>query len=222
MVPEVMSLLERGQRVAVVCDAGTPGISDPGERLVRAASAAGFAVLVVPGPSAAVAALVVSGLPTGRWCFEGFLPRKGATRASRLAAVAIEPRTVVLYEAPHRLVSTLRDLVEVCGGDRPVAVVRELTKMFEQTWRGTLASAAERAAGPDAVVPRGEYVIVVGGAMAVPPATDAEVIDRLAACVGRGKTRKEAVAEVTATLGLPKRRVYELSLTMPRPTPDTS
>ena len=124
--------------MAVVTDAGTPGISDPGERLVRAALDGGHEVSVVPGPAAAVAALVVSGLPTERWVMEGFLPRSGRDRADRLAAVAREPRTVVLYEAPHRVLATLGDLAAACGDDRPVALARELTKLHEEVWRGTL------------------------------------------------------------------------------------
>ena len=123
----------------MVTDAGMPGISDPGERLVRAAVDAGHVVEVVPGPSAAVTALVASGLPTGRYAFEGFLPRKGSGRSARLAEVAAERRTTVLYEAPHRLARTLADLAAACGADRRVAVARELTKLHEEVWRGTLA-----------------------------------------------------------------------------------
>ena len=125
----VVDRLRAGETVAVVTDAGMPGVSDPGERLVAAAVAAGFEVRVVPGPTAAVAALVASGLPTGRFAFEGFLPRRGSERGERLTAVATDARTVVLYEAPHRLARTLADLVEVCGGDRRIAIGRELTKL---------------------------------------------------------------------------------------------
>src|SRR5207237_812656 len=156
--------LGRGQRVAVVSDAGMPGISDPGERLVRAALDAGFAVEVVPGPSAAISALVVSGLPAGRFAFEGFLPRKGSGRTERVVAVATERRTVVVYEAPHRLARTLADLAAACGGDRRVVLARELTKLHEETWRGTLAEAVDHVTE---VAPRGEYVVVLDGA---PPA----------------------------------------------------
>ena len=142
-VADVLRRLEAGQRVAVVTDAGMPGISDPGERLVRAAAAAGHEVLVVPGPSAAIAALVASGLPTGRFVFEGFLPRKGSARTERVRSLATETRTVVLYEAPHRIARTLADLAAAFGGDRRVAVARELTKLHEEVWRGTLDSAVE-------------------------------------------------------------------------------
>jgi 16S rRNA (cytidine1402-2'-O)-methyltransferase len=208
MVPSVLARLGRGERVAVVTDAGMPGISDPGERLVQAAAAAGFRVEVVPGPSAAVSALVVSGLPTARWCFEGFLPRKGRERRERLAEIAAEQRTIVLYEAPHRLAATLAELAGACGADRRVAVARELTKMFEETWRGTLGEAAVRAAESA----RGEYVLVIDGAPAAPPATDDDISERLGAALATGVSRSEAVAEVAAALGVPRRKVYDLAL----------
>ena len=137
----VLERLSRGERVAVVTDAGMPGISDPGERLVRAAVAAGHIVEVVPGPSAAVTALVASGLATGRYAFEGFLPRKGSGRSGRLAEIAVERRTTVLYEAPHRVARTLADLAGACGPDRRVAIARELTKLHEEVWRGSLGDA---------------------------------------------------------------------------------
>src|SRR6185436_1087307 len=145
-IAEVLQRLDRGERVAVVTDAGTPGISDPGERLVRATIAAGHAVEVVPGPSAVVAALVVSGLPTGRFVFEGFLPRKGSGRSERLIELAGERRTIVLYEAPHRLARTLADLAAALGPTRGVVLARELTKLHEEVWRGPLAAAVERCA----------------------------------------------------------------------------
>ena len=151
----VLDVLDAGQTVVVVTDAGMPGISDPGERLVRAAVSAGHRVSVVAGPSAAIAALVVSGLPTGRFVFEGFLPRKGSGRTARLAALAAEPRTIVLYEAPHRVAATIADLAASLGGDRRVVIVRELTKLHEEVWRGSLADAGDHVA---AVPPRGEYV----------------------------------------------------------------
>ena len=142
-------------------DAGTPVVSDPGARLVREALAAGVQVEVVPGPSAVLAALAVSGLATERWCFEGFLPRTGRRRADRLAAVAGEERTVVLFESPHRLQRSLDDLLSACGPARAVAMCRELTKLHEEVWRGTVGEIAERARG---VKPRGEYTLVLGPA----------------------------------------------------------
>jgi 16S rRNA (cytidine1402-2'-O)-methyltransferase len=207
-VDDIVRRLEAGERVAVVTDAGTPGISDPGERLVRAAAAAGHVVEVVPGPSAAVAALVVSGLPTGRFVFEGFLPRKGSGRSARLRDLAAEPRTVVLYEAPHRAERTLADLAAAFGPERPVAVARELTKLHEEVWRGSLADAAAWAAETP---PRGELVFVVEGAPQPQAATDADVEEALTDALARGATRRDASAEVAARLSVPKRRVYAIA-----------
>ncbi len=159
--------LNDGATIALVTDAGTPLVSDPGGRLVRAAVAAGIAVEAVPGPSAALTALVVSGLATDRWCFEGFVPRTGRARGERLASVAGETdRAVVIFESPYRAQRLLDDLVEACGPDRPVAVCRELTKLHEEVWRGPVGQVAERARG---VKPRGEYVLVVGPASGAAP-----------------------------------------------------
>ncbi|HEY8546230.1 MAG TPA: 16S rRNA (cytidine(1402)-2'-O)-methyltransferase [Acidimicrobiales bacterium] len=207
----VLQLLDAGKRVAVVSDGGMPGISDPGERLVRAAVDAGHPVEVVPGPSAAIAALVVSGLPAGRFVFEGFLPRKGAARTERLAAVAAEPRTVVLYEAPHRVARTLADLVAVCGGDRPVVVARELTKLHEELWRGDLAGAAAWAAERE---PPGEIVLVLGGAPPAPAAGDEAVDAALRAALASGLRVKDAASQVAAELGIARRRAYERALVL--------
>jgi 16S rRNA (cytidine1402-2'-O)-methyltransferase len=205
---EVAALLARGTTVAVVTDAGTPGISDPGERLVRAAVAGGHAVEAVPGPSAALHALVVSGLPAARFVVEGFLPRRGPERRARLAEVGTETRTIVLFEAPHRLGRTLADLQEVCGPDRAVVVARELTKLHEEVWRGSIAEAVARAAARE---PRGEHVVVVAGA---PPVTAgiADVEAALAACLAAGMDRRAAVAEVARDLGVAKRTVYDAAL----------
>ncbi len=210
---EALRVLGRGGTVAVVTDAGTPGISDPGERLVRAAIAAGHTVTTVPGPSAVISALVVSGLPTDRFVMEGFLPRKGRERTDRLAALAHEPRTVVLYEAPHRLARTLADLAAVCGPDRPVVLARELTKLHEEVWRGTLAAAEALAAERAAI---GEYVVVLGGAPERAPADDDAVRARLAAALGRGDDLRSASAAVAAATGRPRREVYDLALEVRR------
>lgn len=200
----IVCWLAEGKVVAVITDAGLPGISDPGERLVRAAADAGHVIEVVPGPSAAVAGLVVSGLPAARFCFEGFLPRKGTDRARRLAAVAAEERTTVLFEAPHRLAATLAELARACGGDRPCSVARELTKLHEEVWRGTLAVAADRAAER---TPRGEHVVVVGGA---PPAdvSDEEVGAAVAEARAAGLSARDAAAEVAVRLGVARNRAY--------------
>jgi 16S rRNA (cytidine1402-2'-O)-methyltransferase len=208
-VRDVVARLDKGERVVVVTDAGMPGISDPGERLVAAAAAAGHTVDVVPGPSALVAALVVSGLPTGRFAFEGFLPRKGSARAQRLADVAADARTTVLFEAPHRVRQTVADLAAAAGERRRVALVRELTKVHEEVWRGTLVDAVEHLAGRE---PRGEYVVVLDGAPPAPPAGDTDVEDALRARLDAGLDKRSAIADVASTLGVPKRVVYDVAL----------
>jgi len=204
---EVVRLLGEGLTVAVVTDAGTPGVSDPGALLVRAALDAGHDVACVPGPTAAVTALVVSGLATDRWVMEGFVPRTGAGRATRIAEIAAERRTVVLYEAPHRLQRTLADLASACGADRRVCIARELTKLHEELWRGTLGEAASRTTAP-----RGEYVLVVEGAPAPPPPDAAAVDDALRAALAEGLSTRDAAARVAATLGIPRNPVYERAL----------
>lgn len=211
-VADVLRRLEAGERVAVVTDAGTPGISDPGERLVRAAAGAGFDIVVVPGPSAAIAALVASGLPTGRFVFEGFLPRKGSARSERLAALARETRTVVLYEAPHRIARTVADLAGTFGPDRRVAIARELTKLHEEVWRGTLAAAVAWAAKS----PPGEMVIVVEGAPEPAAASDESVRDALRAELASGASARDAAATVAAELGVPRRHAYALATELRR------
>jgi 16S rRNA (cytidine1402-2'-O)-methyltransferase len=204
----VLARVRAGELVAVVTDAGLPGISDPGERLVRAAAEEGLDVSVIPGPSAAVAALVISGLPTGRVAYEGFLPRRGSGREERLADLRTERRTVVLFEAPHRLARTLADLVAALGPDRRVALVRELTKLHEETWRGTLAQALERS---EAAEPRGEHVLVVEGGGPPEAADDDELSAALADRVAAGLSTRDAVAEVASAFAVPKRRVYAIA-----------
>ncbi len=210
-VDEVVAAVAGGRTVALVSDAGMPAVSDPGERVVAATAAAGLAVTVVPGPSSVLVALVASGLPADRFCFEGFLPRTGRDRAERLGALAAEARTSVLLEAPGRVAGTLDDLVGVCGGDRPVAVCRELTKVHEEVRRGRLADVAARAA-TDA--PRGEVVLVLGGAPAggPPSPSDAELTAALAAALAGGERVRGAVDEVAGAFGVPRRRVYGLAL----------
>jgi 16S rRNA (cytidine1402-2'-O)-methyltransferase len=192
-----------------VTDAGMPGVADPGERLVRAAVEAGYAVEVVPGPSAAVTAVVLSGLSTGRWVFEGFLPRKGSGRTERVAEVATERRTVVLYEAPHRLARTLADLADACGGARRVAIGRELTKLHEELWRGTLAGALDWV---DVQPPRGELVVVLEGAPAAAPAADEAVAAAVQARLAAGDSARDAAAHVAAELGVARRRAYDAAV----------
>ncbi len=199
----------RGERVALVTDAGMPGIADPGERLVAAMVDAGLNVEIVPGPSSPLAGLVLSGFSTARFVMEGFLPRRGTDRIRRLETVAAEGRTVVLLEAPHRLVRTVTDLAGACGGDRRVALCRELTKMHEQVWRGTLAEAMVHC---DEVTPRGEYVVVVQGAAPPPPATDSELRQAVRSALAAGLSTRDAADEVAAAAGVSRRRVYELAV----------
>jgi 16S rRNA (cytidine1402-2'-O)-methyltransferase len=207
--PAVLERLSAGDTVAVVTDAGTPGISDPGERLVRAAVEAGHEVSAVPGPAALVSALVTSGMSPARFVFEGFLPRSGADRAARLAELAAERRTVVLYEAPHRLVRTLADLAGACGAGRRIAIARELTKLHEEVWRGTLDEAVARSADR---TPVGEHVLVLEGAAPPPPADDESVREALRRHLAAGATVRDAAAAVAAELRVPKRRAYDLAL----------
>ena len=205
-IADVLDVLGGGGDVALVTDAGTPGVSDPGERLVRAAIDAGHAVSAVPGPDAVTTALVISGLPTDRFVFEGFLPRSGRDRRRRLLDLADEPRTIVLYEAPHRIERTMADLADVCGPDRPVAVCRELTKLYEEVLRGTLGTV-------DLGEPRGEYVIVLGGVVAddTPPDDD-EIRAALRDEIASGSSKRDAVASVSRRLNLPKKQVYALAI----------
>lgn len=159
---QVVRWLADGRSVAYVTDAGMPVLSDPGERLVRAVIAADGAVAVAAGPDAATSALLLSGLPAARWCFEGFLPVKGRVRRDRLAAVAAEPRTTVLFEAPHRLLRTLAELAAIAGAQRQVAVANDLSKRYEKVWRGPIGAVL---AELDGIEPRGEFVLVLAGAV---------------------------------------------------------
>ncbi|MFJ5232440.1 16S rRNA (cytidine(1402)-2'-O)-methyltransferase [Kitasatospora sp. NPDC088391] len=205
--PELVAALLDGSRVLLVTDAGMPSVSDPGYRLVDAAVAAGIKVTAVPGPSAVLTALALSALPVDRFTFEGFLPRKAGDRSRQLAQVAAEPRTMVFFEAPHRIAETLAAMAEAFGADRPAAVCRELTKTYEEVRRGPLGELAEWAA--DGV--RGEITVVVAGA---PPAAPEEVgpaeLARLvAAREAAGERRKEAIAAVAVELGLRKSIVFD-------------
>ncbi len=209
-IDEVVAAVAAGKSVAIVSDAGMPGVSDPGSRVVAAVAGAGLVVTVVPGPSAVLAALVASGLPTDRFVFEGFLPRGGRERRARIAEVAAEPRTTVLFEAPGRVAGTLGDLAEACGGDRAVAVARELTKLHEELWRGSLSDAVSWAETPI----RGEVVLVLDGA---PEPAEVLIADHdlsaaLAERLGAGERTRGAVDEVAAAFGVPRRRVYDLAL----------
>jgi 16S rRNA (cytidine1402-2'-O)-methyltransferase len=212
LIDNVLDVLAGGGDVAVVSDAGSPGISDPGERLVVAAIAADHVVSAVPGPTAATMAVTISGLVSGRYVYEGFLPRKGRERAARIADIAKEARTVVLYEAPHRISRTLQDLLDACGPDRPVSVSRELTKLHEETIRGTLGDIAIAIDEP-----RGEYVIVLGAAAVEPIELDDDAVRReLQLAIEGGATSSDAASEVAQRTGRRKRDVYDLAITLAR------
>lgn len=205
----VVEAISAGKTVALITDAGTPGISDPGSVVVRAVIDAGLPVTAAPGPAAFVMALVLSGLPTTRFVFEGFLPRSGADRAQRLADIATEPRTVVFYEAPHRIARTLADLGGVCPADRRIAVARELTKMHEEIWRGTVGGAA---AHFDTNEPMGEFVVVLEGAPPRESATQEEIDNAVDGALGAGLSVRDAADAVAAALGVPKRTAYRAAL----------
>lgn len=212
--PELLTALAGGARVLLVTDAGMPSVSDPGYRLVAAAVAAGYRVTAVPGPSAVLTALAVSGLPVDRFCFEGFLPRKAGERARRLAELSAEARTLVFFEAPHRTADALAALAAAFGGDRRGAVCRELTKTYEEVVRGSLD---ELVAWAQHEV-RGEVTLVVEGAVAAAPDLDdaaAQVLERVRA----GTRLKPAVAAVAAESGLAKNALYELALKLQTQSP---
>ncbi len=214
--PELIAAARGGAHVLALTDAGTPSISDPGYRLVAAAAEAGVPVSVLPGPSAVTTALVISGLPCDRWCFEGFLPRRAAERRRRLAALATEARTLVFFEAPHRVPATLADLASAFGADRPAALCRELTKTYEEVRRGPLGELADEAAAGV----RGEVTLVVAGAPAgAATAEPAELAAAVAAREAAGTPRKGAIAEVAAVRGIPKRVVYDAVVAAKAPSP---
>ncbi len=210
--PELVEELRGGATVAVVTDGGMPGISDPGYRLVRAAIEAGVPVTAAPGPSAVTTALALSGLPTDRFCFEGFPPRRPGERRAHLAELATERRTLVFFEAPHRVAATLADLAAAFGADRPAALCRELTKTYEEVLRRPLGALAEWAAADP---PRGEITLVVAGAPAASAVRpdDAGLRAAVAGHEAGGTPRRDAIALVAREYGLPKREVYQAVVT---------
>ena len=205
--------LARDADLLVLSDAGMPTVSDPGFVLVQAAVAEGVDVTAIPGPSAVITALAVSGLPTDRFAFEGFLPRKAGERMRRLADLAADRRTLVFFEAPSRLAASLESLAEAFGAERPAAVCRELTKLHVEVRRGPLAELASWAAGGV----RGEICIVVGGASEPAPADADEAVARVAELAASGTRLKDAAAIVAAETGLGKRDLYEAALAARRP-----
>lgn len=205
-VPELVQRIKRGETVVLVSDAGMPGISDPGYRLVRACIDADLSIEVVPGPTASVAALVLSGLPPSRFVFEGFLPRRSGDRKKRAAELAPETRTLVVYESPHRLEASIADLVEALG-DRPAALVRELTKMHEEVRRGSLTDILESIRDSP---PKGEIVLVIGGAtQGGAEVSDEELARAARELMDSGVDRSEALSRVAREAGVPRRRVFD-------------
>ena len=212
----VLAALAEGD-VVLVSDAGTPAISDPGADLIQAALSAGFPVVPIPGPSAVITALIASGLPTSEFTFLGFLPRRSQERRALLLSVSLEPRTLVIYEAPHRLRACLDDLLTVLG-DREACLARELTKVHEQWLRGTLSTLKARYGGQDE--PRGEYTLVIAGASQAshsqmedePEALSLRARDRLRELLAMGNGTRDAAAIVAHELGLPRREMYRLAL----------
>lgn len=204
----ILAALAEGKTVGLVSDAGMPVVSDPGAWLVNQVIASQYEVDVIPGPSAVLTALVHSGFLSNRFVFEGFLPRKGSARLSQLQQIADEERTIVLFEAPHRLVRSLKDLLDVCGEERDVVLARELTKMHQEIWRGSLDDAVIHC---EAKEPRGEYVIVLSGSLPKEIADDV-IIGEIKILLARGTSKKEAAATVAKQLGVAKNRAYELAL----------
>ena len=204
--PEIVERLKGGESCALISDAGMPAISDPGEELVALCAREGIRVSIIPGACAAVSALALSGLSTRRFAFEGFLPVSGKERKKRITDIAKDERTLIIYEAPHRLKKTLAEFCEYFGSDRRIALCRELTKLNEEIIRMTLAAACEYY---ESVEPRGEYVLVIDGA---PEATEAEesvnIADRAAALIAGGMSQKDAIKTIVKETGLPKNKVY--------------
>ncbi|WP_448570417.1 16S rRNA (cytidine(1402)-2'-O)-methyltransferase [Trichothermofontia sp.] len=221
-IPQLLERLQQGQDIALVTDAGMPGIADPGYELVQACQTAAIPVVPIPGPSAVITALSGAGLPCDRFVFEGFLPRKGSERRERLQALQSEPRTLVLYEAPHRLLQTLQDLAVTLGKDRTIVTARELTKRYESFWRGTLTDAI--AYYTDQMAPRGEFTLVIAGAgVAFPPGhlqheatacSEADLKQALQALLQQGLSRSQASRQLAAQTHYPRRQLYQLALTL--------
>ncbi len=206
---DIVAMLQAGSTIALVSDAGMPGISDPGWELISGAIREGIPVVPIPGPSAFVAGLVVSGLPTDRFVFEGFLPREGKARRRILKTLVHEARTLVFYEAPHRLADTLEDMSALFGSDRPAAVARELTKQHEEVKRGSLSELARWAADHDV---RGEIVLVVGGSSSPEPKLEGDWEAMLQKLLAEGASTQDAAKQVAQTHAIPRRQAYQRAL----------
>lgn len=210
--PELIRRLQTGQSLALVTDAGMPGISDPGCELIHSCVNAGITVVPIPGPVAAIAALVASGLPTDRFCIEGFIPAKGKERRDRLTTIEAESRTIVFYESPHRLLKTLQDLHQCCDPSRTIVIARELTKRFETFWRGTVEEAI---AFVQSQAPRGEYTLVLAGkARQQSDLSDKALLALLHAKIETGVSPSQASRDIAKEYGLSRRKLYQLTLNL--------
>jgi len=209
---EVIKKILNGQRVALVSDAGLPGISDPGEHIVSEAIQQGVVIEVIPGPSAGITALVASGLPTKRFVFQGFIPRKGKARNDRLGEIAAERKTTIIYESGNRLQKTIEDLLAICDKDREVTIAKELTKMHEEYIRGTLCELQETLQSRST---KGEYVLVIGGLQDQKEVGDSQLLSELKELHSQGKSNRDAVNEIAKKYKVSKRRVYGLSIERP-------
>ncbi|MBD2525069.1 16S rRNA (cytidine(1402)-2'-O)-methyltransferase [Nostoc sp. FACHB-133] len=211
-IPELLEHLVNDKAIALVSDAGMPGISDPGYELVKACIEAGISVVPIPGASAAITALSASGLPTDRFTFEGFLPAKTQQRQEYLESLQTESRTLIFYESPHRLRDTLQDLAQVWGSDRQIVLGRELTKLYEEFWRGTIAEAI---AHYNQREPQGEYTLVVAGIPASQPQlTEEELKAELKMLISQGISRSQASRQLAKFTSLPRRQLYQLALSL--------
>ena len=210
-IQDLVSRLQQGEKIALVTDAGMPSISDPGYQLVCDAIASGIRIVPIPGGTAVISALAVSGLPTDRFVFEGFLPLKQKFRQERLNTLQNETRTIVFYEAPHRILKTLQDFDQVFGGDRNLVLARELTKVYEEIWRGTIKEAT--ALYTHSRQPKGEYTIVVAGATEpVNTLTESELKQELQQLLAQGLTRSQASRQLAKLTSLSRREIYQLDL----------
>lgn len=212
-LPELLQRLQQGKAIALVTDAGMPGISDPGYELVRACVDANLAVVPIPGVSAVTTAVSAAGLPSDRFVFEGFLPAKGQERQTLLEMLQTEPRTIVCYEAPHRLKQTLQDLQDWLGADRPITLARELTKLHEQFWRGPIAEAITHYQSQE---PQGEYTLVIAGHQATQPQlSESALLAELQDLIQQGLSRSQASRQLAQQTPLSRRQIYQLALTIP-------
>jgi 16S rRNA (cytidine1402-2'-O)-methyltransferase len=211
-IPEILEFLKYGKAIALVSDAGMPGISDPGYELIKACVDAEIDVVPIPSATAAITALSASGLPTNRFIFDGFLPAKSQQRREYLQSLLTEIRTLVFYESPHRLRETLKDLGDIFGGDRQIVIARELTKLYEEFWRGTIAEAIAHYQQKE---PQGEYTLLVAGIEpSKPQITEAELKAELLAMMKQGASRSQASRQLAKEISISRNKLYQLALTI--------